>query len=286
MQEGIAMKKTKVRKLEKKRRAERERHRQKAEPLAYRGNKYKTDALVPIVFQTEAGIYESFVMSDRQMTDHDVRAALESLIRGIRGGRVPLPAQQQSNNRAEAKEEESLLVGNIRRHWDEYFAKEPFPGRDNLIGVLRTILASIDVWGNISPTSRGYLRYLEGFMGKLGVHCQAISPDLAAALEDGTADVEDFDADTSDADSELILAGCAWTQGADADAGIVFRALAEEMIAGGQAKEVSEACQQLIGEASDRCIIEELSVLSSRAQQRLEPAPSRLRNILHRFIGT
>ena len=86
--------KSKVRKLEKKRRAERERHRQKAEPLAYRGNKYKTDALVPVVFATEAGIYQSFVMSDRQITDHDVRTALESLIRGIRGGTILLPGQR------------------------------------------------------------------------------------------------------------------------------------------------------------------------------------------------
>ena len=57
MQGGIAMKKnrkSKVRKLEKKRRAERGRRRQKAEPLAYRGNKYKTDALVPVVFATES----------------------------------------------------------------------------------------------------------------------------------------------------------------------------------------------------------------------------------------
>ena len=49
-------------------------------------------------------------------------------------------------------------------------------------------------------------------MGKLGVHCRAIPPEFAAALEDGTADVEDFDAyaedaDAEDADDELLVAG-------------------------------------------------------------------------------
>ncbi len=161
--------KSKLRKLEKKRRAERQRRRQKAEPLAYRGNKYKTDELVPVVFQTEVGIYESFVMSDRQITDHDVRAALEWLIRGIRGGTIAvLPPQPQPSDAPRGSRTESLITWNIRRHWDEYFEEEPFPGRDNLIGVLRTILGSIEVWGNMSPTSRGYLRYLEGFMGQVG----------------------------------------------------------------------------------------------------------------------
>ncbi len=260
--------KSKVRKLEKKRRAEREQRRQKAEPLAYRGNKYKTDALVPVVFATEAGIYESFVMADRQITDHDVRNALESLIRGIRGGTILLPPQRQPSAGGERGPEESLLTWNIRRHWDEHFEEEPFPGRDDLIGVLRTILASIEVWGNMSPTSRGYLRYLEGFMGKLGVHCRAIPPEFAAALEDGTADVEDLDADAEDADNELLVAGRAWSQEGNANAGVVFRALADEMISAGEVDEVAETCQQLMGETSDRRVSDELGAISIRARRR------------------
>ena len=74
----------------------------------------------------------------------------------------------------------------------------------------------------MSPTLRGYLRYLEGFMAKLGVHCRVIPPDFAAALEDGTAGVEEFDADAGDAGNELLVAGRAWSQGANADAGVCF----------------------------------------------------------------
>ncbi len=201
------MRKRKLRKMEKKRKAERQRRRQKTEPLAYRGNKYKSDKLVPVVYHTELGIYESFVMSEREMTDHDVRAALEWLIRGIRGRTIAVPRQQPPNDCTEEEPAGSMILWNIRRQWDECFEEVPFPGRDTLIGVLRTILGSIEVWGNVSPTSRGYLRYLEGFMGKLGVHCREVPPDFVAALEDGTADLEEFDAIAEDEDNELILAG-------------------------------------------------------------------------------
>lgn len=273
--------KSKVRKLEKKRRAELDRRRQKAEPLAYRGDKYKTAALVPVVFQTEAGIYESFVMSDRKMTDHDARAALESLIRGIRGGTILLPPQRQPNDGPESTEAESLPIWNIRRHWDEYFSNAPFPGRDNLIGVLRTILGSIEVWGNMSPTSRGYLRYIEGFMAKLGVHCQQMPPDFELGLEEDAADGEELAED----ESELLAAGRVWCHDGNADAGVVFRALANEMIAAGEAEEVTETCQQLMGETHDRRMIDELGTISIAAQQVLKPAPSRWASTLRALIG-
>jgi hypothetical protein len=273
---------SKLRKLQKKRRAELERRRQKAEPLAYHGNKYKTDALVPVVFETEAGLYESFVMSERRMTDHDARAAVESLIRGIRGGTIPLPPQLEPADRAATAGKESLPVWNIRRHWEEYFSRAPFPGRDNLIGVLRTILGSMEVWGNMSPTSRGYLRYIEGFMAKLGVHCQQVPPDFfSPGFEADAADDEEF----AEGESELLAAGRAWCHDGNADAGVVFRAMTKEMIAAGEAGEVAETCQQLMGEISDRRMIDELSALSISAQRTLKPAPFALANAVRGVVG-
>ncbi len=277
------MKKRKLRKIEKKRKAERERRRQTPQPLAYRGNKYKNNKFLPLIFSTESGIYESFVMSDRKITDHDVRAALEGLIREIRGGTLVFPSQRQASEHPDAEGGESLIVWNIRRHWDESSEGEPFPGRDNLIGILRTILGSIDVWGNISPTSRGYLRYLEGFMGKMGVHCRTVPPEFVEALEDGTGDPEEFL--DEEEESELLLTGRAWIEQRNTDAGLVFHALAEEMISAGEAEEVAETCQQLMGETSNRSVSDELAVISLGAQQRLKPRTSRLGGFLGRLIG-
>jgi hypothetical protein len=277
------MKKRMQQKLEKKHRLERQRRRQEPGALAYRGNKFKGNDLLPFVYQTEVGIYESFVISGRKITDHDVRATLEYLIRGIRGGTIVVSSHRRPDDNAEKAPAESLIAWNIRRRWDECFATEPFPGRDNLIGVLRTILGSIETWGNISPTSRGYLHYIEGFMGQLGVQCRKVSSEFVADLENEEAALGDLPDDPDE--DELLLAGRAWAQEADSNARIVFHALAEELIAAGQAEAVAEACQQLMGESDDRRIIDELGALSVRAQQRIEPHQSRLHNFLGRLIG-
>jgi len=260
------MRKSKQRKLEKKRKQERERRRQQPTSLAYHGNKYKIGGLLRTLFSTEAGIYESFVMSERKLTDHDVRRVVEGLIRGIRGGAVRLPAQTDRNEKTDEEPEDNLIAANIRRHWEEYSGESPFPGRDGLIGVLRTILGSIEVWGNINPASRGYLRYLEGFMAQLGVHCQQVPADFdLATLEDANGLVEL----PEPLDSELLMAGRAWLGEGDLGAHEVFCALANEMIAIGEAEEVTDTCRQLMGEINDSRVLDELGYLFARAQQHL-----------------
>ena len=91
-----------------------------------------------------------------------------------------------------------MLIWNVRRNWHLEFETRPNPGRDKLVGVLRTILGSIDVWGSVNPTSHGYLQYIEGFVGKLGVHLEAVSPD---SLENGA----DVFAEESGADKRIIV---------------------------------------------------------------------------------
>jgi hypothetical protein len=265
------MRKAKQRKLKKKRKADRLKRLRKPESLAYRGDKFKRDNFIPIVYCTEVGIYESFVASQRQITDHDVRAALEWLIHGIRDGKITVPEHLKPDDAGEGEPNLDAVTWCIRRRWEECFEEEPFPGRDNLVGVLRTILGSIEVWSNTSPTSRGYLRYLEGFMGKLGVHCHDVSPELAASLLDGRADFADLADEVEEEESELLAAGRAWVHDRNADAGVVFRSMAREMVADGDAEGVAETCQQLIGETHDRKAIEKLSLLSIDAQRCVEP---------------
>ncbi len=65
------------------------------EPLAYKGNKYKTDEFAPIFYRTELGIYESYVICDRELTDDEVEAGIERLVIQMREGRsrrTPTPA--------------------------------------------------------------------------------------------------------------------------------------------------------------------------------------------------
>jgi len=169
------IRKRKQRKLQKKRKSEaaRKRRSRQTASLAYHGNKYKTEELVPVHLETETAIHECDVTSER-LTDHDVRKALETLLMQLRSGRLPeidpeKPLEIGPDDRSE------LIIWNVRGRWDHFFHKNPHPGRDKLAGVLRTILGSVETWGHPGPTSRGYLDFLEGFLGDLGIKVKEVS---------------------------------------------------------------------------------------------------------------
>src|SRR5206468_5608884 len=126
-----------------KRKAKLEKRARRSQPhvsMAYHGNKFRTEELVPALFRTETGIYESFVMSDRQMTDKTVVTALERLITQMRQG--PLPALPGGEG-VDLADETDLILFNIHRNWQSLADDPRPPTRDELIGVLRTILGSI-----------------------------------------------------------------------------------------------------------------------------------------------
>lgn len=230
------------RKMEKKRRKARQqvklqRRQLLSQPQPYRGNKYKGDEFVGPIFQIEQAVYLAFVAGQRRATDHDVRRFLEREIRRLRGGAV---------DPADSQDPFSGLI-------EQFLPRQVQLDRDDMIGVLRTLLGSMEVWGTPSPNSRGYLSFLEGFMRKAGVHCQPIAPEAIV--------------DTS-AQDELLAIGRAWCSGEEA-AGPVFRALAEQMIADCHYEQVAETCQQLIGEGTSTVIFRELSLLAIEAQRHL-----------------
>ena len=72
-------------------------------------------------------------------------------------------------------DEQDPLIWNIRQNWRHFFQTRPHPGRDKLVGVLRSILGSIDVWGSIARDSRGYLLYSEEYLNDAGVHVEVYS---------------------------------------------------------------------------------------------------------------
>jgi hypothetical protein len=222
--------------------------------LAYEGNKYKTDELVPVFLATETGIYESYVMTDGQLTDRDVEAALERLILQMRAG--PLPPFTESFQQGEGEEgEQDLITWNIRRNWQQLFETERHPGAEKLMGVLRTLLSSIKVWSTPHPDSRGYLRYLKGFLRQAGVSVEPLSPE-----DEPPSDPEEDD---------LFAAGQAWCQDDDPVAAADFRQLAERMMRSGKAEIVAEVCQELLNEARGPAVSAELSALSLMAQHKM-----------------
>ncbi len=72
--------------------------------------------------------------------------------------------------------------GCIRKRRGGHVGADQF-GVETLIGVLRTTLDSIRTWGSASPTSRGYLNYIEGFLGKAGISVRKATADEIYLLE-------------------------------------------------------------------------------------------------------
>src|SRR5512142_1395119 len=240
------------RKAKLKKRAERAR---KHEALAYAGKKYKTDEYAPLFYRTEVGIYESYVMCDRVLTDDEVETASEHLVTLMRQGPLPPLSETGSVTLTEGDEEE-LVIANIRRNWQIMAEEGTLPGRGDLIGILRTILHSIEVWRSQSLHSQGYLRYVEGFLKKLGVSVRQVTPDLGPIPEPE--------------EDPLFALGRAWVAEGNKTAEAEFADQVGSLLHAGSADRVIEVCQQLLGETRDMAIVPRLQEFAVRGHRALK----------------
>jgi len=237
--------------------AKKNRKSRKAESLAYMGENFKTDKLVPTWMHTEIGIYETYVMTDRKLLDQTVVTALEKLIKQLRAGTLP-PLTDRDEVHYEVGQEEDLVIGNIRRSWERHFEDEWRPPKDKLIGVLRTILGSIEKVRAPGPRSQSYMRHIAGFLTKkLGVSVKQVSADMKPLPEP--------------AEDELVRLGRQWILENNQDAKADFHELANDLMRNGQASRVIDGCHQLIGEECDPASesMAELADLSNQARQSL-----------------
>jgi len=229
----------------KKKLAEERRKARENQSLAYLGERYKTSALVPVWMQTEVGIYEVYVITERK----------------LRAGTLP-PMPDLDRVQYEEGQEENFVIENIRRHWATHFATAARPSKDDLIGVLRTILGSIERMKSPSPQSQTYMRHIAGFLTKkLGVSVKMVSSEGEPVPEPSEGD--------------LVRLGRVWSSDRDpaarSSARSEFLDLATHLIKSGQATRVIDDCHLLIGEISDVSseVVIELMVLSQKAQQSL-----------------
>lgn len=246
-----------------KRKAKLAKERQKAgksNSLAYMGDKYKTKKLVHTLMNAEIGIYESYVMADRKLLDQTVRSALENLIKKMQAGTLP-PLSEATEVSYEVGQEEDLVIGNIRRSWARHFATEWRPPKDERIGVLRTILGSLEKMRSPGPRSQSYMHHIAGFLTKkLGVKVEAFSGDMTPIPEPE--------------EDELLLLGRQCMSGDTETAKDEFRELASDLLKSGQAQRVLDSCHHLLGEEPDAEpeFLAELTELIHTARQSLMAA--------------
>lgn len=224
---------------------------------AYLGGKYKTDELIPTWMHTEIGIYQTYVMSDRKLLDQTVIDALDKLIGMMRAGPLP-PLPETAEIRYEVGREEDLVIENIRRSWANHFATEPRPPKDDLIGVLRTILGSIQKVKAPGPRSQSYMHHIAGFLTKkLGVSVRAVTADLKPLPEPK--------------EGELVQLGRLWVADGNSEAHTGFLERVTHLLKTGQATRVIDDCHLLLGEVSDPSspVVPELTLLIQKARDSL-----------------
>lgn len=121
-----------------------------------------------ITLTTEQGIYESDVILQRQLTDQEVVSAIHLLTTELRANSAPLlhPPEEFT---FDTQDPGPLIVANVKRHWATFFTSHPQISNVDLEGILRSILLSIRERTTALPNSRGYLNFLDHFLGDLGI---------------------------------------------------------------------------------------------------------------------
>jgi hypothetical protein len=243
--------------------------------LAYHGNKYKGERHIMALMRAETGILETYVMSDRELTDRQVEVALTRLIDDLRRAGYQ-PAEHRDMVTVEPESYIDLVIWNIRRNWDDLFHEQPRHSGTELVGILRTILASLETWSTPSPESRGYLNYIEGFLAQGGVHPRLIPIDEGQEKEP-----------ESPSDEELLLdLGQAWLEADSNWARERFFKKGQAMLDGGQADAIINVCQRLIGHRTEEALIEELRPLLQPAYRQLGvPYGNSPNSLLKRLLG-
>jgi hypothetical protein len=243
--------------------------------LPYTGNRYKSPEFVEPLFQTEQGIYDIFMISGREITDDDVEEGLLELIDDLRAR----PAAELIFEAVPAEGEslDASVAALILNHWHRLLDAGRLPPRDDLIGILRTILGSVDVWRSKSMSSRGYLNYLEGFMQKAGYRI------IVRDAEDGAPRQQPPD--------ELYEIGQMWLAGSP-EARQQFTAFANELLERGESQKVVDVSQRLLAELGSPTrpefpILSELSIRAQKEQRHIAGPPETpgLKRFISRLIG-
>jgi len=211
----------------------------------YEGGKYRNDKFVEVVFEAEVAIHEIDRVTQEALTDQQVKHSLEYLVRQLRGEMPPLPPGNPVMGEAEG-EGEDLVTHRIRTNWEDLLPKLGFhPSNSDLAGVLRTILDSLNTRTQMTPGGRGYLDFLPGFLGQMGVETEVYEDDEEGLGEGG----------------ELYDIGEAWVVDGDVGARKEFLTMARQYIQDGDADVVDEVINALMPLARDHHLRESLAMV-------------------------
>jgi hypothetical protein len=222
------------------------------ESLAYHGTKYQGMEYETVVHRTEIGIHESDVMLEGKLTDAVVERALESMIIRMRQ-KTLTSLSELSQSDSSKRDDQDVIVSNVLRNWKDVDEFQMLPGRDDLIGILRTLLRSIETRRSMKLHSRAYLDFLEDFLKETGVSVRRL---------DAEDELDEFE---EEPEVGLLDMGRDWIHGRYRVTAEDFGDYVEDLLEDGDTEYVIDTCQQLIRETNDASIIARLQGFMSDA---------------------
>ncbi|HEV3385355.1 MAG TPA: hypothetical protein VG097_11120 [Gemmata sp.] len=136
------------------------------EPTPYSGQKYQADEWVHHVFATEKAIYETIKLSNSTLTNKQVKAALVAIIEHIREGNQAILPEDAPVISFTAGTEVEYLFWNIRYHWRLLVADVGPVHKEDFVGILRTLLCSLQAHAWKTGEQRGYVAFIEDFLDR------------------------------------------------------------------------------------------------------------------------
>ncbi|MFO0947617.1 MAG: hypothetical protein U1D30_17115 [Planctomycetota bacterium] len=150
------------------------------------GDKYRKERFIQPMLHTELAILSTYIMSQKRLTDDVVKEGIKTLISQLDSGAVRFPPEDDPEL-FDSPELTDFLIWSIGDQWRQMADQGEVVSTKDLIGILRTVLDSLEVWTTGGKGSRGYLIYLEGFVKKLGV---PVSTELSSGWSRSAKDSE------------------------------------------------------------------------------------------------
>jgi hypothetical protein len=139
------------------------------EPMPYSGQKYQASGWARHVYATEKAIHETIKLSNSTLTNKQVKAALIALIEHIRAGQQAILSEDTPVVPYTPGAEVEFLVWNIRSHW-RLLVDEIGPVlKEDFVGILRTLLYSLQAHAWKTGEQRGYVAFIEDFLDRGGL---------------------------------------------------------------------------------------------------------------------
>ena len=116
----------------------------------------KKPKYLQLAYHIERPIYQTFMITRRELTDREVLKGLERLLELVRQGQAP-------------EKEEGSMAPRIYASLATFLEKNPDYTPEEVAGTIKEIIGSVKFWTAEEKGGQGYLHYIEAFFSRAGI---------------------------------------------------------------------------------------------------------------------